>query len=789
MGIAEVDISADELWAPEAPIPKYAWVPVMLKEKHKGDVQVQVVCSAGPANELNEAKLEYMAAQGLLSMSVAEVVQLQADNSQLVAAAGGSISRLRPVVEVELGLQAWVTGRNLQVQHDETDADRGVWVPVNCLCRAWIRDDMSAYMVRVSLFHASNTDCNDHKALKLIARGMLPLSELLQSNSVPTEADGAPAVALEVPLFRTEHRAARLTDKDAASVVKLFGSAGAEQLPSAHVTEDLSGAEHVRPVASATAGHTDVAAASATAVRRAAAKARVQETAKLQGEASAASAAASPAAETPKTGATEYKRIDAAHLGGDLAAGAGAQPIIAFARIAAEYQTKADVERWFFTSIMQEFDADGSGKLNATEFAAVLAALGRASHGEGLSSDEVARLFRRLDTSGDERLDEVELLNYFRSAEFQSKPLGYSLLNFIADGQTGARGVVMDLYDTVQPLGETRTGADVALIREGGRTTTSLTKLSVFDATTGLLVQEHIPGYVKIALDLLYKEHLVADNPVVRRLLRAMSMREGVRMNSAESARDIPSFVASYNLNTDEIEKPISEYATFNEFFARKLKPGMRPVASPDDGSVAVSPADCRMTVFPTLQAAASIWVKGSKFTVEHVFGSHPEAAEAARMFVGGSLAIARLAPQDIHRFYSPVQGRVHSITPMNGALFTVNPLAIRSPINVYTENKRVLVLIDTEDFGMVAAVVVGATIVGSIEMTKEVGDTVEKGEELGLFYFGGSTVLLFFQPGRIEFNADLVERTTKPIETLVRIGMGMGKAAARSPTSAAAGQ
>jgi phosphatidylserine decarboxylase len=93
---------------------------------------------------------------------------------------------------------------------------------------------------------------------------------------------------------------------------------------------------------------------------------------------------------------------------------------------------------------------------------------------------------------------------------------------------------------------------------------------------------------------------------------------------------------------------------------------------------------------------------------------------DAAR-FVGGCMAIFRLAPQDYHRFHFPVAGRVQSITAVPGRLYTVNPIAINSKINVLAENKRAVVIIDTEALGRVAFVAIGATVVGSIVFTAKV--------------------------------------------------------------------
>jgi len=168
------------------------------------------------------------------------------------------------------------------------------------------------------------------------------------------------------------------------------------------------------------------------------------------------------------------------------------------------------------------------------------------------------------------------------------------------------------------------------------------------------------------------------------------------------------------------------------------------------------------------------VWVKGHKFSVRELIQDE----ELAKKFEGGALAIFRLAPQDYHRFHLPVNCTVQSFRPFPGEYYTVNPIAIREPIDVYTENKRNRVLLKSEEFGDVLYITVGATLVGSILFTGQEGKSYKKGDELGYFAFGGSTVLVIFQKGRIVFDEDLLANSQRPIETLVKVGTSLGTAA-----------
>ena len=219
-----------------------------------------------------------------------------------------------------------------------------------------------------------------------------------------------------------------------------------------------------------------------------------------------------------------------------------------------------------------------------------------------------------------------------------------------------------------------------------------------------------------------------------------------------------------------EVLLPTSEFKNFNQFFFRKLKPDARPCSAPDRPEIITSPADCRSVVFNKLEDAQRIWVKGREFSVEHLLGdAYPE---DANRYQGGALGIFRLAPQDYHRFHIPVDGIMGEPKLIDGEYYTVNPMAIRSALDVYSENIRVLVPIDSQCHGRVMVICVGAMMVGSTVITRKAGDQVQRAEELGYFKFGGSTILLLFEPGAMTFDEDLVDNSNGALETLVSLLM-----------------
>lgn len=253
----------------------------------------------------------------------------------------------------------------------------------------------------------------------------------------------------------------------------------------------------------------------------------------------------------------------------------------------------------------------------------------------------------------------------------------------------------------------------------------------------------------------------------------ALSRYYGWKMSRPDSVRRILPFIIDYGLNVDEFAKSPFVFKSFNDFFYRALKPGARPIAEPADERLAVLPADGRHLAFQNVDAAAGFYAKGQRFDLASFLGD----AELARSFAGGSLLISRLCPVDYHRFHFPVAGTPGDTRLINGWLYSVSPIALRRNLAYLWENKRAVTLVDSPVFGRVAVCEIGATMVGSIFQTYVNGRAVAKGDEKGLFKFGGSCVVTIFQPGRIRFDADLVEQTANGLETYALMGERLGTA------------
>ncbi|KAJ6591617.1 phosphatidylserine decarboxylase-domain-containing protein [Mycena vulgaris] len=298
---------------------------------------------------------------------------------------------------------------------------------------------------------------------------------------------------------------------------------------------------------------------------------------------------------------------------------------------------------------------------------------------------------------------------------------------------------------------------------------------------------EAMPIYARIGMHLLFygtEQVKVLHSQTVESLLKEQSIKEGKLYDSPDSAASIPSFIATYSLETSELLEPdITKYRTFNEFFSRKLRSDARPVENAADPLAICSAADCRLTVYPTVDLAKEFWIKGREFTIPNLLGV-PPASEKATIFDGSSLAIFRLAPSDYHRFHCPIDGTVGEIVHIPGQYYTVNPQAVNEPgFDVFTANTRSILYLTHAATGLpVAYVAIGALLVGSIAWTNggEMGKAVKKGDELGYFAYGGSTVVAVFPKGVIEFDADLVANSMVPVETMVKVGNSLGRTPAK---------
>lgn len=204
----------------------------------------------------------------------------------------------------------------------------------------------------------------------------------------------------------------------------------------------------------------------------------------------------------------------------------------------------------------------------------------------------------------------------------------------------------------------------------------------------GVKIFETMPIYVRVGMHLLFsgsKNTSLLKYKTVAEMLKSVSVRQGKVYDDSEDPESvqehIKDFIKTYGINLTDLEKPDpAQYATFNEFFYRKLAAGQRPIAEEGNNKIVSSSADCRLAVFNDSESATKTWIKGKKFDFTHLVG---DASLADREFPpGSSIAIFRLAPADYHRYHHGVGPAVCGPTKhVDGEYYTVNPQAVNGEL------------------------------------------------------------------------------------------------------------
>lgn len=241
-------------------------------------------------------------------------------------------------------------------------------------------------------------------------------------------------------------------------------------------------------------------------------------------------------------------------------------------------------------------------------------------------------------------------------------------------------------------------------------------------------------------------------------------------------------FVARYGVNMDEAaHADLASYRSFNEFFTRPLKSGVRPIAD----APFVSPVDGAISQCGPIEGDRIFQAKGHSYTTQALVGGD---AQLAAQFEGGEFATLYLSPRDYHRIHMPCAGQLTRMIHVPGDLFSVNPVTARGVPGLFARNERVVCVFEGQQ-GPFVMVLVGATIVGSMatvwhgvvnpprpghlrEWRYEMGNIeLAQGEEMGRFLLG-STVVMLYPKGVMKFNPDWTPG--RPI----RMGEAMGQTA-----------
>lgn len=239
----------------------------------------------------------------------------------------------------------------------------------------------------------------------------------------------------------------------------------------------------------------------------------------------------------------------------------------------------------------------------------------------------------------------------------------------------------------------------------------------------------------------------------------------GKLASSSFSKKKIVPFIEKYGIKKDSFEKKIDEFTSFNDFFSRKLKPTSRPI-SPKANTIS-APSDGRYLAFENISNLSPFFIKGEQFTVDELIADENKAAK----FASGSMLISRLCVTDYHRFHFPIACVPDKTFLINGDYLSVHPIAMKGDVSIFLQNKRMSTILHSKACGDILMIEIGSTGVGTIQQTFTPEKEVLKGDEKGYFEFGGSTVILIFENGRVRFSEDLLENTSNGLETYVLMG------------------
>lgn len=259
------------------------------------------------------------------------------------------------------------------------------------------------------------------------------------------------------------------------------------------------------------------------------------------------------------------------------------------------------------------------------------------------------------------------------------------------------------------------------------------------------------------------------EKPLGQQLLKLLirpgfSKAAGWLLSTGISRPAIGPFVRKNGIAMEEYIP--QRYASFDAFFSRKIRPEARPVDM--DEAHLIAPADGKLTAVE-LEKTGIFQVKGVRYTLESLLRD----GRLAERYQGGTLLIFRLSVDDYHRYCHVASGFLSETVRLSGVYHTVSPQGT-AQVPVYRENTREYATLTTENFGTVLVMEVGALLVGRIVNTPG-GKPVRRGEEKGYFRFGGSSVLVLLEPGRVRLDEDIVRNSAAGEETIVKMGERIG--------------
>jgi phosphatidylserine decarboxylase precursor len=240
--------------------------------------------------------------------------------------------------------------------------------------------------------------------------------------------------------------------------------------------------------------------------------------------------------------------------------------------------------------------------------------------------------------------------------------------------------------------------------------------------------------------------------------MKKLMEARGQFLDTPASAAAIPSYKALPNYHIDDYVVEPSGWLTFNQFFARELKPGKRPIAEPRNDGVIVSPADSTFAGKWDIDANSKVTVKGITWPIAKLLDGSPY----QDAFKNGIYTHSFLNADDYHRYHVPVAGEVKEVRKIQGRVYlnvirkADGTLDVVDGDTYQLDQERGLIVVDSPQVGLVAVLPVGMGNVSSVSLTPEVGARLLKGDEFGFFLFGGSDIVMVLQNKKVVIDAEV---------------------------------
>ena len=289
-----------------------------------------------------------------------------------------------------------------------------------------------------------------------------------------------------------------------------------------------------------------------------------------------------------------------------------------------------------------------------------------------------------------------------------------------------------------------------------------MSDIKVFDPRTKSEIIEKVYGGALL--------RFAYENKVLRTLISSPIIQKpiskifGELKKSSSSAKQVHSFIKEYNIQIEDFEVPENGFRTFNDFFIRKKKKITFP-----EGKTLGSPCDARLSLAKIQNGVPVLKIKDKEVPLPTLLG-----ASKARCPQEGWALTFRLCPVDYHRYHFVDSGKTEETILLGTLLHSVNPWALEQEPQIFEWNERQLTVQQSENFGEIFYIEVGAMCVGCIHQTYESQSVVSRGQEKGYFDFGGSTQVLLlgknFKP-----NEDILEASNRGLEYLVQVGDVLG--------------